>query len=352
MSKWKHKQETTGENPTEDSMQESDMMTTENTVEPDNETAGEKKTEDSAAAEDNAATEAAETSEADGVALDSAKEEAIIAEAVTVEAQSDTTDFMDMQVRNPRKSKVLSLQEETERQRLLEKQRGKRIRQEQEYINQMIDKVEENLKYTREEQHYNEEFERQIRKEVYQMHGISEDKLEGMEQSRRSWYQGAAFALFFLSLVMIVLCGVLHGFGSEICIFMAFFTAIEGTLLSNGRKQNIIFECLIKVLYLLLFPIMMVAFVCYELGFEEYTRLIPIFTVAGVLVLLVGAVSYFLYDPYRVTRVDRRRANSYIHEIEKAATKEVKLKEKALERQQKKQARAEKRKERKEWRAK
>lgn len=344
MSKWKHKQEETEENSTEDIKQSSDATTPENTVEPDNGTIEEDKTEEDKTEEDKTEEDKTEDNVTSEITEDAKTDEPIIAEAVVVESEEHVADFMDMQVKNPRMGKVLSLQEETERQRLLEQQRSKRIRQEQEYINQMIDRVEENLKYTREEQQYNEEFEKQIRTEVYRMHGISEDKLEGMEQSRRSWYQGAAFALFFLSVVMIVLCGVLHGFGSEICIFMAFFTAIEGTLLSNGRKQNVIFEWLIKVLYLLLFPMMMVVFVCYELGFEEYTRLVPVFTVAGVLVLLVGAISYFIYDPYRVTRGDRRRANSYIHEIEKAATKEVRLKEKALARQQKKQAKAEKRK--------
>ena len=114
--------------------------------------------------------------------------------------------------------------------------RSKRIRQEQEYIDRMLLSVEENLKNTKEEQRINEEFEEHIRREVYRMHGISEDKLQGMTERKTAWYQGAAFALFFLSLVMIALCGILHGFGSEICIFMAFYTAIEGTLLSNGRK--------------------------------------------------------------------------------------------------------------------
>ena len=49
-----------------------------------------------------------------------------------------------------------------------------------------------------------------------------------MTEYRNAWYQGTAFAMFFLSLVLIAICGILHGFGSEICIFMAFYTAIEG----------------------------------------------------------------------------------------------------------------------------
>ncbi len=276
----------------------------------------------------------------DKVNAQSAVEQETVKNPVIIETEDvkmeTEPDYMQMEVKNPRIGKVLKLEEEAKRQNELEQLRSKRIRQQQEYINQMIDSVEANLKNTKEEQKLNEEFERHIRTEVYRMHGISEDKLQGMEERRNAWYQGAAFALFFLSLILVAVCGVLHGFGSELCIFMAFYTAIEGTLLSNGRKQAAFFEVLIKVLYLLLYPVMLTVFVCYELKFKEYDVLVPIFVIAGVVVLMLGAVSYFAYDPYRVDKRNRKKANSYIKEMEKAALKEVRLKEKALEKLQRK----------------
>ena len=275
--------------------------------------------------------------EKENVNVESVVEQETVKDPVIIESEDVTEetepDYMPMEVKNPRIWKVLKLEEEAKRQNELEQLRSKRIRQQQEYINQMIDSVEANLKNTKEEQKLNEEFERHIRTEVYRMHGISEDKLQG-----NAWYQGAAFALFFLSLILVAVCGVLHGFGSELCIFMAFYTAIEGTLLSNGRKQAAFFEVLIKVLYLLLYPVMLTVFVCYELKFKEYDMLVPIFVIAGVVVLMLGAVSYFAYDPYRVDKRNRKKANSYIKEMEKAALKEVRLKEKALEKLQRKNA--------------
>ena len=247
-------------------------------------------------------------------------------------------DYSDITVKNPRIGKVMRLEEEVQRQSEIEKLRSRRIRQEQEYIDRMSLSVENHLRNTKEEQRYNEQFEERIRTEVYRMHGISEDKLQGMTEYRNAWYQGTAFAMFFLSLVLIAICGILHGFGSEICIFMAFYTAIEGALLSNGRKQSVFFTVLTKGVYLLLFPVMLVTFTCYELGFEEYALLVPVFAVAGVVVLMIGALSYFLYDPYRMDRRNRKKANRYIVEIEKAALKEVRLKERAFAKQEKKQA--------------
>lgn len=244
-------------------------------------------------------------------------------------------------VKNPRIGKVRKLEEEVKRQNELEQLRTRRIRKEQEYIEQMSKAVEDHLRNTKEEQRYNEEFERLIRKDVYQMHGISEDKLQGMTEYRYALYRGTAFGMFFLSLILTGICGYLHGFGSELCIFMAFYTAIEGTLLNNGKRQQAILDVLTRILYLLLFPAMLIVFVCYELKFTEYALIVPAFTIAGVVLLLLGAVSYFLYDPYRLDRKNYKKANRYIRDIEKAAIKEVELEEKALAKQVKKQEKLE-----------
>lgn len=244
-------------------------------------------------------------------------------------------------VKNPRIGKVRKLEEEVRRQNELEQLRTRRIRKEQEYIEQMSKAVEDHLRNTREEQRYNEEFERLIRKDVYQMHGISEDKLQGMTEYRNAWYQGTAFGMFFLSLILTGICGYLYGFGSELCIFMAFYTAIEGTLLTNGKKQHTIWEVMTKILYLLLFPAMLMVFVCYELEFTEYGLIVPVLTIAGVVILVLGAVSYFLYDPYRLDRKNHKKADRYIRDIEKAAVKEVELEEKALAKQARKQEKLE-----------
>lgn len=254
-------------------------------------------------------------------------------------------------VKNPRIGKVRKLEEEVRRQNELEQLRTKRIRKEQEYIEQMSKAVEDHLRNTREEQRYNEEFERLIRRDVYQMHGISEDKLQGMMEYRNAWYQGTAFGMFFLSLILTGICGYLHGFGSELCIFMAFYTAIEGTLLTNGNRQHSLLDFLTKMLYLLLFPAMLIVFVCFEQGDTGYAVIVPVLTIAGVVILVLGAISYFVYDPYRLDRKNHKKAKRYIRDIEKAAVKEVQLEEKALAKQMRKQERQEQKEETRQQRA-
>ena len=126
-----------------------------------------------------------------------------------------------------------------------------------------------------------------------------------------------------------------------IVYFMAFYTAIEGTLLTNGKRQHALLDMVTRILYLLLFPAMLIVFVCFELGFTEYGIVVPVLTIAGVVILVLGAVSYFVYDPYRLDRKNHKKADRYIRDIEKAAVKEVELEEKALAKQSRKQEKLE-----------
>ena len=231
--------------------------------------------------------------------------------------------------KNSKINKVMKLQQEIQRQNDLEKLRERRIMQQQEYIDKLLHSVEVTMKSTETERQFNEQFEEQVRGQIYQMHGISQDKLEGMQEARRAWYQGAAFSLFFLSLVLFGISGILDGFGSGLNLFIAFYTAIEGTLLTNERKQNAGLNIVVKVLYLLLFPVMLGMFVCAQLGYPEYELCLPYFTTGGVLVLMLGAVFYFIYDPYRLDRKSKRKADKYILGMEKAALKDIQLQDKA-----------------------
>ena len=119
------------------------------------------------------------------------------------------------------------------------------------------------------------------------MHGISEDKLQGMTEYRNCVVSGHGVCHVFpvaradrdLRHTAQVRVGDLH--------FMAFYTAIEGALLSQREEAVTVFTVLTKGVYLLLFPVMLVTFTCYELGFEEYALLVPVFAVAGVVVLMI-----------------------------------------------------------------
>lgn len=221
--------------------------------------------------------------------------------------------------------------------------------EEQRVIDGLQKKINENLDQTKASSQYNKEFKESMNAQIYALHGISEDKLEGMREYKNAYYQGSAFSLFLLSAALIVLCGALHGFQSEICIFALAYTGIEGALLAQEHKRGKAAGFLCKLLYLLMFPTMMAMFVCYELGYPEYDIFMPYATIAGVGVLIFATISYFLYNPYQNMRKNVREAKNHIEDIEKTARKEVRKnekirikEEKKADRQQKKEDRPEK----------
>ncbi len=208
--------------------------------------------------------------------------------------------------------------------------------EEQRVIDGLQKKINENLEQTEEASKYNKEFKESMNAQIYALHGISEDKLEGMREYKNAYYQGSAFSLFLLSAAMIVLCGMLHGFQSQICVFMLAYTGIEGALLAQKQKRWKMVDWLCKLLYLLMFPAMMVMFVCYELAYSKYRILMPYATIAGTGILIFAAISYFLYSPYRKVKKHVREAKNHIEDIEKIARKEVRKNEKARIKQEKK----------------
>lgn len=240
---------------------------------------------------------------------------------------------------NLRIQKTEWIYHQIQRQREAEDALFEQIRQEQDVLDTLNQSIENNMQRTKEARKYNQEFQENMDAQVYAMYGLTEDKLQGMKEYKNAYYQGCAFSLFLLSMVLVALCGVLHGFQSQICLFMIAFSGIEGALLSQEKKRGKALDLLCRVLYLLMFPLMMVIFVCYELNYPEYNMLLPILAVFGICVLILGTAAYFFYNPYRKERKKVGAAKDTIRGIEKTAKKEVRRNQKDREKSEKRQQR-------------
>ena len=234
---------------------------------------------------------------------------------------------------NLRVQKAAYIKQQMERQRAAEDAKLERLLREQEIIAGLRESIDDDMWQTKETGKYNREFQEQLNLQIYEAHGITEDKLTGMKEYRNALYRGAAAVLFLLSLSLTVLCGVLHGFDSNICLLMLAYTAVEGAL--AGKKQKALLDVVCRILYILVFPTMMVMFVCYELGYEEYGLFLPYAAILGGVVAIIGTISYFLYDPYRSEKRKLQDAKSQIRDIEKAAGKEIRRNQKIREKEEK-----------------
>lgn len=244
------------------------------------------------------------------------------------------------------------VRQQVEKQRAAEDLLTEQIAEEQRILDEVLYTIDDNMNRTEESRKYNKEMQEEINARIYGMHGITGDKMQGMEESRNAYYRGCAFSLFLLSVILTLLCGFLHGFAAEITLFMLSYTGIEGALLSKEDRRGRWLSLLCRVLYLFMFPAMMVIFVCYELGYPEYGQFLPWMVAGGVVIVILAVSSVFLYDPYRKDKKRVRNAKNYISDIEKLAKKEVHKNRKIRDREEKKEQKAAERREQKEQRKK
>lgn len=235
---------------------------------------------------------------------------------------------------NLRVQKTAYIKQRLEKQREAEDARLERLLQEQEVIEGLRQSIDGNMWQTEENRKYNQEFQESINMQIYESNGITGDKLMGMREYKNALYRGCAAALFFLSMTMTVLCGVLHGFHSDVCLLMFAYTAVEGALLSQEKRRPPVLDLLCRILYILTFPAMLIMFVCYELKYGVYGVFLPYAVVLGVFVVVLGTISYFLHNPYSRDKKKWRDANKQIREIERLAEKEVRKKRKNREKEE------------------
>ena len=139
-----------------------------------------------------------------------------------------------------------------------------------------------------------------------------------------------------MSIVLLVISGILNGMFTDITLLLCFFTAVEGTLLNHGNRPRPV-AYILRILYMLIFPVMLTAFVCYTVVTPEqirtgvYATLYPTVVTVGVIILAMGVAAYFLYDPYKKDKKQVRRAGRYLKNMSRAADKEVTKTEKKAE---------------------
>ena len=237
------------------------------------------------------------------------------------------------------------IRDQIRRQREAEDAILEQMFEEQKVIDSLNEDINENLNRTTESRKFNQEFQQKMNTQIYEMNGVTEDKLKGIREYKNAYYQGCAFSLFLLSVVMIVICGVLHGPDSQVCLFMIACAGVEGALLAQDKWRNKFLSAICKVLYLLIFPIMMAAFVCYELEYPEYELFLPYFAIGIVVVLIIATAAFFLYDPYKADKKRVKDAKDSIAEVEKIAKRQVKKSQKIRQKEEKKALRIQRKEE-------
>ena len=237
------------------------------------------------------------------------------------------------------------IQDEITKRREREDELLQQIFMEQKMLQELDEDMDENMAHAREGRKYREDMKERVNDRIYEIHDLSADKREGMREYKYAYRRGYALAMFFLSLALCVFVGFLHGITSQICLMLMFFTGVQAAIFVHQKQCFFLWRLICDIFSAVVFPVMLVLFIGYELKYGFYDFLLPICLIVGLVLLALTTASYFLYDPYRSARRRVGDAKSMIRSIERSAKKQVKKSQKQQDKAEKLRIKEEQRQE-------
>lgn len=212
------------------------------------------------------------------------------------------------------------IHEQVKLQREAEDEAWEKIMEEQKLLTERRRSIDADINSNRELKRYHEDCMEDITDQVYSLHGISVDKLEGIKEYRNALFRGEAFIVFCISVIMAAIVAYAYGPTSQLCLYILMCVGAEGALLSQKRKNILFF-----------IPLIMIAVEL--IGYKLYPQYLEYVTMAGealaLLLMMIGTVGYFVHNPYRKDRKNIKAAKSDLKELHKVAKKSVKKNKKS-----------------------
>ncbi len=212
------------------------------------------------------------------------------------------------------------IHEQVKLQREAEDEAWEKIMEEQKLLTERRRSIDADINSNRELKRYHEDCMEDITDQVYSLHGISVDKLEGIKEYRNALFRGEAFIVFCISVIMAAIVAYAYGPTSQLCLYVLMCVGAEGALLSQKRKNILFF-----------IPLILIA--AEMAGYKLYPQYLEYVTMVGealaLLLMMIGTVGYFVHNPYRKDRKNIKAAKSDLKELHKVAKKSVKKNKKS-----------------------
>lgn len=238
--------------------------------------------------------------------------------------------------------KAAWIRDEIEKRRVQEDRLLEEIFQEQQMLQELDEDMDENMSHAKEGRRYREDMKARVDNRIYEMHDLSADKREGMQEYNYAYRRGYALGMFFFSLCLSVFAAYLHGITSQICLMLLFFTGVQAGILIHRKQSFVLLRWVCDACSVIIFPGMLVLFIGYELKKSYYDQVLPYCLWGGLILLVLTTASYFLYDPYRSARRRVGDAKSMIRSMERSARKQVKKSQKQQAKEEQRQDRLQK----------
>ena len=134
------------------------------------------------------------------------------------------------------------IHEQVKLQREAEDEAWEKIMEEQKLLTERRRSIDADINSNRELKRYHEDCMEDITDQVYSLHGISVDKLEGIKEYRNALFRGEAFIVFCISVIMAAIVAYAYGPTSQLCLYVLMCVGAEGALLSQKAKEYIVFH--------------------------------------------------------------------------------------------------------------
>lgn len=232
--------------------------------------------------------------------------------------------WMEERARKERESEDLVRKELFEKQKLIEQMRR-----------EQAEKFVQNKQMTL----YNHLHEEEQKEQIYALHGITTDKVEGMVEYKNAVYQGAVFSMFMMALALCAYIGYIEGVDTKIFFAMLALAGAESTVLlheRDGKLQGGLYGIVCKLFGVLTTPVMLFLYTVYELRFIDMSVTLCGCAVYAILMYLVGSADFFLRNPYRGTKRAAREARMEMKNMKRTAAKNVKKNQKLREKMENK----------------
>lgn len=213
-------------------------------------------------------------------------------------------------------------------QREREDETWEKIMEEQKLITERMRSIDDDISRNRELERYHEGCLEDITDQVYSLHGVTTDKLEGMTRYKNAKFQGEATVVFAMSIMIAAIAAYAYGVTSQVCMFMLLCIGAEGALLSGPHKKRNLLGGIFRTLFfvpVILMAAEVISFKYYQ-NYYEYVTMIG--EAAAILLVVIGTATYFLYNPYRKDKKYVKEAQADLKELHKAARKSVKKNQK------------------------
>ena len=213
-------------------------------------------------------------------------------------------------------------------QREREDETWEKIMEEQKLITERMRSIDDDISRNRELERYHEGCLEDITDQVYSLHGVTTDKLEGMTRYKNAKFQGEATVVFVMSIMIAAIAAYAYGVTSQVCMFMLLCIGAEGALLSGPHKKRNLLGGIFRTLFfvpVILMAAEVISFKYYE-DYYEYVTMIG--EAAAILLVVIGTATYFLYNPYRKDKKYVKEAQADLKELHKVARKSVKKNQK------------------------